>query len=55
MGQVLDVLSFKILSCGPCFVGTGIVEEEEEDVVGGGDWMLAADHLLGDFGKTVSA
>ena len=47
MEQDLDLLSFKILSYGPCFVGTGIVVEKED---GGGDWTLAAD-LLNDFGQ----
>ena len=45
----MDFLFFKILSYGPCFVGTGIVVEKE-DILGGGDWMLAAD-LLDDFGQ----
>ena len=37
VGQDLDLLSFKILSYGPCFVGTGIVLEKEDGVLGDGD------------------
>ena len=38
------------LSYSPGFVGTGIVVAEKDDVLGGGDWTLAAD-LLDDFGQ----
>ena len=48
-GARLGFFPFKILSYGPCFEGTGIVVEKE-DVLGDGDWTLAAD-LLDDFGQ----
>ena len=50
-GQELYFLSFKLLSYNPHFVGSGFVLEE--DILGGGDWILVTD-LLDDFGQTVS-
>ena len=41
-------VSLKILNYSPCFVVTGIAVKE--DILGGGDWILAAD-LLDDFGQ----
>ena len=42
-------LPLKVQSYGPCLVGTGTVVEKD-DVLGGGDWMPAADSdLLDDF------
>ena len=49
LGKTWNFLSFKVLTYGSCFVGTGIVMEQES-ILGGVYCTLAAD-LLDNFGQ----